>query len=164
MKSLLNNFFNYLYEKLDQAHNAILKSKIKCGQNVQLRDKTIIYYPENLVVSDNVAINSGVTILAQGGVTIGEYSMIAPGVIIISVNHDYGLLGIQAFRTLIKKPVTIGKNVWIAAGSIILAGITIGDGAVICAGSVVTKDVPPFTLVSGVPAKVMRKREKREGN
>jgi len=56
------------------------------------------------------------------------------------------------------KPVIIGHDVWIAAHSVILPGITIGDGSVVAAGSVVTKNIPPLSIVAGVPAKVMKKR------
>ncbi len=54
------------------------------------------------------------------------------------------------------RPVTIGKNVWIGDHATILPGVTIGDGAVVAAGAVVTKDVPPRTVVAGVPAKIIR--------
>lgn len=85
--------------------------------------------------------------------------MIAPGAAIISVNHDYTRSGQEARSTHIKKGVTIGRNVWIACGAIILPGVTVSDGAVVAAGSVVTKDVPPYTVVGGVPARVIKVRE-----
>lgn len=158
MKKLYFKILDCVYRKLEEGHSEYLKSKIKCGKNVEIRDRATIYSPENLFIADNVAINSGVTILAQGGVTIGEYTMIAPGVTIISVNHDYKREGERALSTLIKKPVIIGRHVWLAVGSIVLAGVTIGDGAVIAAGSIVTKDVPPYTIVAGIPATVIKKR------
>ena len=57
-----------------------------------------------------------------------------------------------------RAPVVIGNDVWIARGATLIAGVTIGDGAIIAAGAVVTKDVPPYTIVGGVPAKPIRKR------
>ena len=59
---------------------------------------------------------------------------------------------------LITKPITIKDNVWVATGAIVLPGVTIGEGAVVAAGSVVTKDVEPWTVVGGNPAKFIKKR------
>jgi acetyltransferase-like isoleucine patch superfamily enzyme len=57
---------------------------------------------------------------------------------------------------VIARPIVIERNVWIAAGAIIIGGVTVGENAVVAAGSVVTKDVPPNTLVAGNPARVIR--------
>ena len=59
-------------------------------------------------------------------------------------------------------PIHIGKNVWIGANAMVLPGVTIGDGAVIAAGAIVTKDVPPFTVVGGSPAKVIKMIEQED--
>lgn len=85
---------------------------------------------------------------------IGDNVLIASHTIITSLTHDPNA---EIYReTLIKKKVKIGNNVWIGAGAIILPGVTIGDGAIIGAGSVVTKDIPPNTIVAWVPAKFIR--------
>lgn len=158
MNKLVYKLLDSIYRKLGEGHTEYLKSKMKLGKNSKIRDGAIIYCPENITISDNVSINSGVTILAQGGLTIGEYTMVSPGVTIVTVNHDYAKTGQEAFDTRIKKKITIGKNVWIAAGAIILPGVNIGDGAVVAAGSVVTKDVPNNSIVAGVPARVIKER------
>lgn len=158
MKKLYYKALDFLYRTLERGHTENLKSKMVCGSNVSIRDRMTIYCPERLAIADNVSINSGVTILAQGGVSIGEYTMIAPGVTIVSVNHDYAKTGMDAWNAQVKMPVTIGRDVWVAAGAIILPGVTVGDSAVVAAGSVVTGDVPPGTVVAGVPAKVVKKR------
>jgi acetyltransferase-like isoleucine patch superfamily enzyme len=62
----------------------------------------------------------------------------------------------QRRASLIGKPIVIGRNVWIAAGATIIGGVTVGDDSVVAAGSVVTRDVPPDTLVGGNPARVIR--------
>ncbi len=163
MKKLFYKILHFIHCKLEKGQNEYLKSKMKCGKNVSIRDRAIIYCPERITVADNVSINSGVIILAQGGVSFGEYTMISPGVTIVSVSHDYSKLGQEAWDGQIKKPVTIGRNVWIAAGAIILPGVTIGDGAVVAAGSIITRDVPPYTVVAGLPARVIKERPVKGG-
>jgi len=83
----------------------------------------------------------------MGGALIGH------NVVLATLNHDQN----PAKRgTLHPAPITIGKNVWIGSNAVILAGVTVGDGAIIAAGAVVTKNVPPNTVVGGVPAKIIK--------
>ena len=107
----------------------------------------------NITVGKGGFINSGCTFQDQGGISIGEGSLIGHQVSIATINHDMhpAKRASMSFR-----PVTIGKDVWIGDHASILPGVTIGDGAVIAAGAVVTKDVPPRTVVGGVPARVIK--------
>ena len=107
-------------------------------------------------LADNVFINRNCMLVAMEQIVLKKGTTIGPGVYIYDHDHD----GNGGYVTA---PVTIGKNVWIGAGSIILKGVTIGDNAVIAAGSVVTKDVPAKALVGGVPAKVISYK-KEQGN
>lgn len=93
-------------------------------------------------------------------VHIGAYSMIANNVSIIGGDHQFKKAGIPIIfsgRETMKKTI-IGKDCWIGAHSIIMAGVRIGDGSIIAAGSVVTKDVPEFCIYGGVPAKKIKDR------
>ncbi len=93
-------------------------------------------------------------------VKIGKYTMLANNVSIIGGDHEFTKVGIPiifAGRGVLNE-TCIGKDVWIGAYSRILTGITIGDGAIIAMGSVVTKDVEPFTIYGGVPAKKIKNR------
>lgn len=95
-----------------------------------------------------------------GGVLLGRYSMIGPSVKIVGNDHIFSTVGcpvIFSGRPEFNKTV-IGRDAWIGAGAIVLAGVQIGDGAIIAAGSVVTKDVGDFEIVAGNPAKLVRKR------
>lgn len=87
-----------------------------------------------------------------GGITLEDDVLIAPRVSILTVNHPEDP---ELRRGLILKPVVIKKGAWIGAGATVLPGVTVGENAIVAAGAVVGKDVPPNTIVGGVPAKVI---------
>ena len=92
--------------------------------------------------------------------SIGKYTLLANDVMIIGGDHTYNLPGIPlpfSGRSSSKKTV-IGDDVWIGARATIMCGVKIGNGAIVATGSVVTKDVPPYAIVAGVPAKLIRNR------
>ena len=107
----------------------------------------------NIHIEKNVFINSGCHFQDQGGIYIGENSLIGHNVILATLNHE---MDPYNRADLHPKPIYIGKRVWIGSGSIILPGITIGDNSVIGAGSVVTKNVPKNAIVAGNPAKFIK--------
>ncbi|EAZ96272.1 putative acyl transferase protein [Flavobacteria bacterium BAL38] len=128
--------------------------------------KKITYYPGirinpciNLKLGDHVDLAWGVLITTGGGVEIGDRTLIGYRTQILSANHvipsNKGKI-FGAGHTPAK--VVIKNDVWIGANCVIVAGVTIGEGAVVAAGSVVTKDVKPFTIVGGVPAKLIKER------
>lgn len=123
----------------------------------------IIKSPENLELGERVAINDGTWINAKGGVTIGDDTIIGPGVIIHSSNHNFmdrdRLISEQGHTDA---PVNIGRDVWICGGAIVLPGATIPDGCVIGAGGVVTRgsDLKPYSVSVGVPVRIIKYREK----
>ncbi len=110
---------------------------------------------KNIRVGDDFLANYNVTILDRAAVTFGDSVLIAPGTVITTVNHS---LDPKKRRENIctALPITIGSNVWIGANCTILPGVTVGDGAVIAAGAVVREDVPPRSIVGGVPARVLK--------
>lgn len=129
--------------------------------------KRVVYYPGirinplgGIQISDDVDIAWGVTITTRGGVTIGARTLIGYNSAILSSNHIIPSSRLQIFGSGHEhKPVKIANDVWIGANCTILAGVSIGEGAVIAGGSVVTKDVEPFAIVGGNPAKLIRNRE-----
>ena len=97
-------------------------------------------------------------LMDSGKITIGNNVFIAPNVSIITEEH--AMDAVQRAQGLeYTHPVTIGDNVWICTGAIVLPGVTIGDNSVIGAGSVVTKDIPPNRLAVGNPCRVIRTLE-----
>lgn len=103
----------------------------------------------------------------SAGITIGRYCALGHGVRMISSDHrtDRPNLQIRLQKRLgfgdldvARGPIDVGNNVWIGDAAILLSGVNVGDGAVIAAGAVVTRDVPPFAIVAGSPARVVRMR------
>ena len=98
------------------------------------------------------AVSGGCYVQGVNGIDIGDDTIFAPGVKIISANHSRRDLAIAEDAT----PIVIGKHVWIGANAVILPGIQVGDGAVIGAGSIVTKNVAKGAVVAGNPARLIR--------
>ena len=106
-------------------------------------------------------VNFGCTFLALGGITIEEGAFIGPHCVLATEYHPEE----PAKRhSLLTKPIVIGRNAWLGADVKVLAGVTIGENAIVAAGSVVTKDVPPDTVVAGSPARIIRpiRRDEQE--
>lgn len=107
----------------------------------------------NIHVGRNVFINSCCHFQDQGGIYIDDGALIGHNVVLATLNH--GQLP-ENRHDLLPSPIYIGKNVWIGASAVVLPGVRIGDGAIVAAGAVVTKDVPPNTVVGGVPARQLK--------
>jgi maltose O-acetyltransferase len=134
--------------------NALRRQFASCGARVSIQWPVVINGADKMRVGDDVSINAFVHIWAQGGVTIGDSTLIASHVAITSLTHEAGA-GTFA-SSLVSRPVVIGRNVWIGAHAVVMPGISIGDNAIIGAGAVVTRDVGPGDVVAGIPARSIR--------
>lgn len=103
----------------------------------------------------NIYANFNLTMVDDGHIYVGDYTMFAPGVIVATAGHPI-LPELRETVYQYNMPVHIGKNCWIGAGAIILPGVTIGDQVVVGAGSVVTKDLPSNVVAVGNPCRVIR--------
>jgi acetyltransferase-like isoleucine patch superfamily enzyme len=117
-------------------------------------------YGKNITFGKDVFINSGCHFQDQGGIEIGDGALIGHNVVLATINHD---IIPDNGRKNHYAPIKLGKNVWIGSNATILSGVTIGDWAVVAAGAVVTNDVPPYTIVGGVPAKIIKRVNEKGG-
>ena len=141
--------------------NAVWRSVgVKLGSGSTLHTGVRVYDPRNIKIGEGTIIGYGCFIDGRDKVTIGNHTDIASGVMIYSSEHDLSAPDFHA----VSEPVKIGDYVFIGPRAIILAGVKIGDGAVVAAGAVVTKDIPGYTIVGGVPAKEIGERKLKNPN
>ena len=127
------------------------------GKNVVFHFRTEVRGLHRLKIGDGTIIGDNALLAAQRGLTIGKNVNLSSNVSIYSGAHDHRD---PYFRSTpaTTRPITIGDRVWIGSNAIILTGVNIGEGAVVCAGCVVTKDVEPYAVVAGIPAKKVNER------
>lgn len=128
---------------------------MKIGKNTIIFRRADILAPDKIVIGENTSIGWFTHLDGRGGLFVGDNTNISSYTKFITGTHD---IDDKDYVTAQFNPIKIGSRVWICTGAIILPGVTIGDGAVVAAGAVVTKDVAPYTVVGGVPAKMIRKR------
>lgn len=126
------------------------------GEGCLIRSEAIINKPENFSIGKNSGIGFRAIISCEDSVVIGDRVLMGPDVIIYTTNHIWSEnLGTYYKQGLLKKMVSIGDDTWLGARCVILPGISIGRGVTVAAGAIVTKDVPDFSIVGGVPAKII---------
>ena len=133
------------------------------GKNLKFNNKDTFTY-KNISIGDDVYIAPGAVFLSSDSeIFIGNKVLFGPNVTIITGDHPIDLRGNYIYDIHEKQPgedlpVVIEDDVWIGTGAIILKGVTIRRGAIVAAAAVVTKDVPPYAIVGGIPAKVLKYR------
>jgi len=147
--------------------NAISRLGIVAGDNVSIGRNSIIECTgvirevgEGIIIGNNVGIAANAFIAARGIIDIGQDTIIGPGVSLHAENHNFSNLDVPVRRQgATRKGIIIGPDCWIGAKAIILDGVRIGRGVVVGAGSVINKNIPEFSVVAGVPAKIIKSRK-----
>ncbi len=163
----LSLIFSYVWDKL---WSPVYKHSMKhCGKNVYLRptcsDLKGLY---NLSIGDGSSIPKGsVFYCTEAPLTIGRKVIFGPNPTIITGDHRINVVGKFIMDSNEKlpendAPVVIEDDVWCGANVTILKGVTIGRGSVVAAGAVVTKSCPPYSIIGGVPAKILKRRFSKE--
>ena len=131
----------------------VYDNKSKFENGIYISDAKKLYVGKCARINENVFL--------QGEISIGDYVLVAPNVAIYTQNHIHKDVDtpIVLQGTEGSKKVVIKDNAWLGRNVVVLPGITVGEGAIVGAGSVVTKDVEPYTIVGGAPAKLIRSRK-----
>ncbi len=153
---MLNNIISHLPSR-HLRHWGMRMCGVSFGGSYSMYAGFHIRNPRNLHIGEGVSIGPKVLLDARKGLKIGKSVVIAYEAIIWTLHHDYNDVDFKC----IGASVEIGDYAWICSRSIILPGVKIGKGAVVASGAVVTKDVPPYAIVGGIPAKVIGQREKK---
>lgn len=136
-------------------------SLIRLGGNVVVKSGAhLCPCNENasIAIGDRTTVGFNTFIYASSRISIGSDCMIAPFVYLVDSNHGIKKKFLMNQQSNTCGPITINNDVWIGAHSVVLPGVTIGEGAVVAAGSVVNKDIDPYSIVGGVPAKLIGER------
>ncbi len=146
-----------------------VKSLNRCGEHIFIGEGCALNPPKNISIGDHVYFGKNCLIQSvHGEIIIGSHVMFGPGVNVHGGNHIIDNIGYDDYMDRQIKnfgddsPIVIEDDVWIGANAIILAGVHIGKGAVVGAGSVVTRDVTPYSVFCGVPAKFIRSRKMKD--
>ncbi|MAL59271.1 MAG: acetyltransferase [Flavobacteriaceae bacterium] len=169
MKSLIRKILYYFLNQPIVKQGVLVSGYPRGLQNVTFEGKNGV--PDRCNFSGKIKIGYATTLgynnFIHGDVEIGKYCQLGADVAIHSTNHPVNYLSTYVNKKLFDgelsklkeiKKITIGHDVWIGHNAIIVGNVTIGNGAIIASGAVVTKDVTPYSVVAGVPAKEIKKR------
>jgi len=158
---LINKIRSWCDNKQTEYKKSLLKS---CGSNVVIDSGIKIFGYENVTIGNDVYINiNAVLMTTESEIVIGNHVMLGANVCIVTGDHRSDVIGRYMMDVEDKLdendlPVIIEDDVWIGSNATILKGVTVGRGSIIGAGSVVVKDVPPYSVCAGNPARVIRMR------
>lgn len=150
---ILGGIMARLYNRAQHRQAQIILGSLPTrGERIRLRMPLKVYRPDQMTVGEDVDIGEFVVIRANGGLQIGDRVLIAANTTITTRGHPKDT---PRHGRVEDAPIIIEDDVWIGANAVILPGVTIGKGAIVGAGAVVTRDVPPDTVVGGVPARTL---------
>lgn len=156
---MIRHFVNVVLYTAARWRAGLWRRFMSIGSDAVLMRGFIVRAPGSVRIGDRFFANDYVSLFGGGGIQIGNDVLLGPRVQVFSENHRYETRSVPINRQGWQRAeVRIGDDVWIGAGAIVLPGVTIGMGAVIAAGAVVTKDVAAYSIVGGVPAKLIGTR------
>lgn len=155
IKAIGSSLAYYLHEQV------IWRKHIHHTGSYRIHARASIRNAENIYIGENVRITMDCCIWAgeSSKIVFGDNVLVGPGVKMMSTNHGTQRNGVpMVYQDRVNADINIGNDVWIGSNAVILKGVTIGEGSIVAAGAVVTKEVAPFSIVGGVPAKFIKER------
>lgn len=136
----------------------------RAGGKLLIYPGCYIIFSHRISFGQRVALNVGTYLDGRGGIDIGDHVMIGPNCVMSSCEHGFARTDMPMYQQpLTYAKITIANDVWLGGNVCVKSGVTIGTGSIIAAGSVVTKDVPPYVIAGGVPARILRSRQRPDG-
>lgn len=135
-------------------------SELRTGSPCEIHPSVSLRHARNIEIGSHTRIQPNAVLWASPNakIVIGDNTGLGPGAKLFASNHQFKAGEPYHKQPWTERDIRIGNDVWVGAGTIIVAGVTIGDQCVIAAGSVVTKDIPPGVVAAGVPARVLKER------
>ena len=151
------------FKNVHMGRNVVITGieKIRVGDGTRIMANSYIYGHDGVLsIGKDCSFNHNVMIAAsQGEISIGDNVLIGPNSVLRAADHEFKDIEVPIRRQGHRSgKIILENNVWLGAGVIVTTNVTIGEGSIVAAGAVVTKDIPPFVIVGGVPAKVIKKR------
>lgn len=131
------------------------KGRLIFGKKVGIHGNFTVIHPQNVTIGNCCGINNDVFILGHHKIEIESYVVLSARCMLIDSGLDKNKFKSEKFPRHVSGPIKIEEGAWIGAGAMILANVTVGRKAIVGAGAIVTKNVPPFSIVAGNPAKVI---------
>lgn len=131
----------------------------KLGRGANVLPSCRVWQPWRLTMGEHSCLSERVDCYNAAEITIGAQAVVSQDAFLCTASHDIG----SPIMELTTAPIVIGAQAWVCARAVVLPGVRVGDGAVVAAAAVVTKDVSPWAIVGGNPARVLGRRELREG-
>jgi acetyltransferase-like isoleucine patch superfamily enzyme len=146
----------YNYSHVRQRRRLTLAAGVRMAPNVSLRNGERISIGAGSHIGERCSLWAG---SSHGRIVIGHHSLFGPEVFVTASNYEFGDRSRPVMdQPRVERDVTIGGSTWLGRGAVVLPGVTIGEGAIVAAGAVVSRDVSPWTVVGGVPAREIGRR------
>jgi len=163
IRHFINSFGDIILDeikKFQKTQSMVIMPLLQsCGNNVFINENVKISEPRKVIIGNNVHIGENSYLATKGGLSIGDNTHISRNFTVYTSNHNYWGNSLPYDNELLLKPVSIGKNVWIGMNVMVIPGVNIGDGAIIGMGTVVSKDVPPLSIIGSQPFRVIKFRD-----